>query len=593
MSTVSSTILFLDPGRRPIHNTGPEITEYNIQLREKDSGPFILQSFDRPTLDVLLVGFDSGTTYEVQVRAVNDEGAGDWSPTTEATTPVNQPPRLISSELPSGARATAGGAVETFDVDDAFADPDREIVRLEVSSRDTAIATASMEGGFVAVTPLTAGQARIVVTASDPDDNTVEGTFNVSVQTPAVADPTVSIDSSGDTLTMEFSDDFAAGERRAYDVAVRQKSPRGGWDTFCGIIENSAQTARSLDLSLDVPIGSFSEPGVSYEAVYRYIGSSCSSASSPVWSRAAEATTTGNSSFDIDLVVLGSLSSTHRNTLQRAARRWERILTTSLEDVDFSARQLPANACLSGQEEVADVVDDLRIYVQSTSIDGEGGTLASAGPCLYRLASGLPVISRIRLDSDDLDTNSSSLNERVMAHEIAHALGFGTRWYQHHLVRYPSQGLDGNLVFPEPDTHFTGALATAAFDAAGGAAYEDGKVPVQNSGGPGNRDGHWRESVFDHELMTPSLDSGRTQSLSAITIQSMADMGYAVDVTRAESYLLPTLSSGLVPKRSPAPSAKPENCVVLPGGTPIKTGRRTILPADAVRVRGSAPRSAR
>ena len=408
VSTVSSTILFLDPGRRPIRNTGPEIIEYNIQLREKDSGPFILQSFDRPTLDVLLAGFDSGTTYEVQVRAVNDEGAGDWSPTTEATTPVNQPPRLISSELPSGARATAGGAVETFDVDDAFADPDREIVRLEVSSRDTAIATASMEGGLVAVTPLTAGQARIVVTASDPDDNTVEGTFNVSVQTPAVADPTVSIDSSGDTLTMEFSDDFAAGERRAYDVAVRQKSPRGGWDTSCGIIENSAQTARSLDLSLDVPIGSFSEPGVTYEAVYRYIGSSCSSASTPVWSRAAEATTTGNSSFDIDLVVLGSLSSTHRNTLRRAARRWERILTTSLEDVDFSARQLPANACLSGQEEVADVVDDLRIYVQSTSIDGEGGTLASAGPCLYRLASGLPLISRIRLDSDDLATNSST-----------------------------------------------------------------------------------------------------------------------------------------------------------------------------------------
>ena len=593
VSTVSSTILFLDPGRRPIWNTGPEITEYNIQLREKDSGPFILQSFDRPTLDVLLAGFDSGTTYEVQVRAVNDEGAGDWSPTTEATTPVNQPPRLFSSELPSGARATAGGAVETFDVDDAFADPDREIVRLEVSSRDTAIATASMEGGLVAVTPLTAGQARIVVTASDPDDNTVEGTFNVSVQTPTVTDPTVTIDSSGDTLTMEFSDDFAAGERRAYDVAVRQKSPRGGWDVFCGIVQNNAQTAVSLDLSLDVPIGSFSEPGVTYEAVYRYIGSSCSSASSPVWSRAAEATTTGNSSFDIDLVVLGSLSSTHRNTLQRAARRWERILTTSLEDVDFSARQLPANACLSGQEEVADVVDDLRIYVQSTSIDGEGGTLASAGPCLYRLTSGLPVISRIRLDSDDLTTNSSALNERVMMHEIAHALGFGTRWYEHSLLRYPSQDVDGGLVFPEPDTHFTGALAIAAFDAAGGTAYTDGKVPVQNTGGPGNRDGHWRESVFDHELMTPFLASSPTQSLSAVTVQSMADMGYAVDVTRAESYTLPTLPSGLVPKRSPAPSAKPENCVVLPGGTPIKTGRRTILPADAVRVRGSAPRSAR
>jgi glutamine synthetase len=29
-------------------------------------------------------------------------------------------------------------------------------------------------------------------------------------------------------------------------------------------------------------------------------------------------------------------------------------------------------------------------------------------------------------------------------------------------------------------------------------------VPVENSGGPGTRDGHWRESVFSNELMLPS-----------------------------------------------------------------------------------------
>ena len=592
-SSVSSKVLFLEPGRRPIHNTGPEITEYNIQLREKDSGPFILQSYDRPTLDVPLTGFDSGTTYEIQVRTVNDEGDGDWSPTAEATTPVNQLPRLISRELPSGARATAGGTVQIFDVDDAFEDPDGEILRLEVSSRDTAVATASMEAGFVAVKPLTAGEATIVVTASDLDDHRVEGTFNVSVQTPTVPDPTVSIDSSGDILALEFSDDFTAGERRAYEVAIRQKSPRGGWRTFCGSVENEAQTARSLVLSQHSAIGSFSEPGVTYEAIYRYIGSSCSSTSDPIWSRVAEATAPGTSSFDIDLVFLGSISSTHRNTLQRAATRWEQVFTTSLPDVDFSAQPYPANRCLSGQEEIADVVDDLRIYVQVTSIDGEGGTLAWAGTCTNRASSSLPIVSRMRLDSDDLDSNSSTTIEGIIMHEIAHALGFGTRWRRHSLVRYPSVGPGDNLVVPAPDTHFTGALATAAFDTAGGADYENGKVPVQNTGTEGNRDSHWRESVFNHELMTPFLGLSPPPSLSAITIQSMADMGYAVDVARAESYTLPTPPSGLVPKRSPAPSAEPEHCVVIPGGTLIKTGSRTILPAGAIKVRGSAPRSAR
>ena len=49
---------------------------------------------------------------------------------------------------------------------------------------------------------------------------------------------------------------------------------------------------------------------------------------------------------------------------------------------------------------------------------------------------------------------------------------------------------------------------------------------------------HWRESVFDTEVMTPRLDDGRNP-ISAITIQAMADAGYAVDVSQAEDFELP------------------------------------------------------
>ncbi|WP_419164193.1 hypothetical protein [Candidatus Palauibacter sp.] len=58
-------------------------------------------------------------------------------------------------------------------------------------------------------------------------------------------------------------------------------------------------------------------------------------------------------------------------------------------------------------------------------------------------------------------------------------------------------------------------------------------------GGPGSRNSHWRETVMVTELMTPSVVVGGSSPLSAITIQSLADIGYAVDRTVADPYRLP------------------------------------------------------
>ena len=87
---------------------------------------------------------------------------------------------------------------------------------------------------------------------------------------------------------------------------------------------------------------------------------------------------------------------------------------------------------------------------------------------------------------------------------------------------------------PGTDTHFTGAGAIAAFNAAGGASYTGAKVPVQN-GDPGP-DSHWRRAIFPGEMMRPSLSSSRRESLSAITILSLADLGYTVNAALADPY---------------------------------------------------------
>ena len=72
----------------------------------------------------------------------------------------------------------------------------------------------------------------------------------------------------------------------------------------------------------------------------------------------------------------------------------------------------------------------------------------------------------------------------------------------------------------------------------GGTRYRSGaKVPVENEqGGEGTRDTHWRESVFDVELMTGFLNSGAPNPLSRLSVASMWDLGYVVNLDGSDAY---------------------------------------------------------
>jgi hypothetical protein len=65
-----------------------------------------------------------------------------------------------------------------------------------------------------------------------------------------------------------------------------------------------------------------------------------------------------------------------------------------------------------------------------------------------------------------------------------------------------------------------------------------GNVPVENTGGLGTRNGHWRETTFGNELMTGFLNSGKNP-LSRLTIASLRDLGYIVNLSVADPYKRP------------------------------------------------------
>ena len=240
--------------------------------------------------------------------------------------------------------------------------------------------------------------------------------------------------------------------------------------------------------------------------------------------------------YSIELMFINHGTPSQDAAFIAAADRWMNILQGDLSDVDFSSDPVMANTCGQGVQhpEVSDTVDDLRIFIDIRSLDGPSGTVAQAGFCQIRSASRLPVLGFMSFDAVDLGpVEQESDLAALTLHEMGHVLGVGTLWPDFDILLV-DPSLPSNT---GADTHFAGAAAIAAFDAAGGTAYTAGaKVPVENQLGEGSADSHWRESVLRGELMTPALRSGTANPLSAITTESLVDLGYSVNSSGADSF---------------------------------------------------------
>jgi hypothetical protein len=250
--------------------------------------------------------------------------------------------------------------------------------------------------------------------------------------------------------------------------------------------------------------------------------------------------------YNIELRFVTTGSATQVAAFNAAAARWQSIITADLSNVITGAQA--AGTCGTGTPAFNETIDDLVIFVSFVAIDGPGNVLGSAGPCLIRNSNSLTVVGTMRFDTADLATMEAngSLNS-VILHEMGHVLGIGTLWSTLGLLADPSLPSS-----PGVDTRFTGANGIAGFNTVGGSTYTGGgKVPVENTqGGAGTRDGHWRESVLQNELMTGFLNSGVQNPLSVLTIRSLTDLGYTVSVTPADPFFL-TLTANA--KASPGP----------------------------------------
>ena len=75
---------------REPENRGPEIVDYEVRYREGGEAGYSDGGHEGTGLEVRLSGLKEGTAYEVQVRAVNEEGISEWSEPGEGRTDMEE-----------------------------------------------------------------------------------------------------------------------------------------------------------------------------------------------------------------------------------------------------------------------------------------------------------------------------------------------------------------------------------------------------------------------------------------------------------------------------------------------------------------------
>ncbi len=239
-----------------------------------------------------------------------------------------------------------------------------------------------------------------------------------------------------------------------------------------------------------------------------------------------EVVTTPNAKYNITInFVDQNITPSQKQVFLDAANIWQQVITADLRDVQAN---IPAGSCGSSDPGFSGKIDDIIIVASAPNIDGPKGILGQAGPCGIRgsnLDKGLPFYGQMAFDAADIAAyEAEGKLENLILHEMGHVLGIGTLWESFEVIS--GAGSDNPT--------FIGANALNEWHTLGGSS----NVPVENQGGAGTRDGHWRESIFNTELMTGFSDP--VQQLSRLTIASLKDLTYSVDFSVAGSYVLPS-----------------------------------------------------
>jgi len=200
------------------------------------------------------------------------------------------------------------------------------------------------------------------------------------------------------------------------------------------------------------------------------------------------------------------------------------VITGDLDPLDSAGYSTAATYNKCGNGTYPSKIDDSFICGVEADIDGEGTSLGNvlgmAGPKYVRRESRTTITAQMMFDTVDIPNMISNGSlEGVIRHEMLHAMGFGIEW--------SDPNLDLVTVSNSPTSFtFNGKNVRQVWQADWNC---DGEPPVQEVTG-----GHWQESCFVNELMTPNISpSGEANPFSKLTVAALKDQGYEVNYDAA------------------------------------------------------------
>lgn len=169
-------------------------------------------------------------------------------------------------------------------------------------------------------------------------------------------------------------------------------------------------------------------------------------------------------------------------------------------------------------------------------LDGPGGVLAAGGPVLRRRQSDIPIVGIMIFDRDDVDISMSrGTFYNTALHEMGHVFGVGVLWDNKQLIQVVVDQENESTTLFTQQYYVENTIASTEWHNLGCTQ----RLPIEMDHGQGTAGSHWDEECLDSELMTGvSEQKKQEEKLSKITIGTLQDLGYEVNMTVADEYTI-------------------------------------------------------
>ena len=268
---------------RPVSAMDPngDALTYSLSDTDTDAGSFTIDRSSGQVRTSAALDYETKSTYTVTAQVTDgkdSQGNTEQNPAIDDTivvtirvTDENEPP-VVDVQIADQALRVGGSSTE-IDLPDKFSDPDDDVLRYTAVSSNTGVATESVSGSSLTITPVGEGAATVTVTAYDRPVGglSVSQTVTVTVRPRPVVNNRPVVDAEiadqtlrvgGDSTEIDLSDKFSDPDDDVLrytavssNTGVATESVSGGSLTITPVGEGTATVTVTAH---DRPVGGLS-----------------------------------------------------------------------------------------------------------------------------------------------------------------------------------------------------------------------------------------------------------------------------------------------------------------------------------------------